>query len=112
MPWGKHLGDPISEIESSYLCWVIDNADHLAPDLKTAITAELRSRFGSPPPPPPRSAVSPWRTPCPDPTLASDIVAAGLRTLAKKHHPDTGGDTTTMQRLNAAAEWLRRTVPQ
>ena len=78
---------------------------NLQPYLATAIRAELRERFGTSEPPP--SSPGPRRKPCPDPALASRIVAAGLRTLAKKHHPDAGGDTDTMQLLNATADWLK-----
>jgi hypothetical protein len=39
-------------------------------------------------------------------------LAAGLHVLARKHHPDVGGDTRTMQPLNAAAGWVKSQVPQ
>jgi hypothetical protein len=110
MPWGKYQGMLLSEIESGYLVWVAESADHVKPDLYDAIIEELRSRFGGSPPPPPPS--SPWRTPCPDPVLATRVVSAGLHALARQHHPDVGGDTQTMQKLNAVAEWLKATVPQ
>jgi len=106
MPWGKYKHTPIDDIESSYLCWVLDSCDHVAPDLQQAIRAELQSRFGSPPPPPSRSS----QKSCPDPDMAMDLVAAGKRALARQHHPDTGGDTATMQRLNATADWLKASV--
>jgi len=108
MPWGKHRGTPIDQIESSYLIWALENAD-LPPSLAQAIAAELRSRFGSPPPP---SSPPSWRSPCPDPVLATAVITAGLHVLARRHHPDVGGDVRTMQQLNAVAEWLKRTVPQ
>lgn len=110
MPWGKFRGRRLADIESGYLCWCLDHADSLQPDLEFAIRAELRSRFGAPasssPPPVAR------RSPCPDPALAADLLSAGLRVLAKRHHPDVGGDTAVMQKINAVAEWLKRTVPQ
>jgi hypothetical protein len=104
MPWGRYKDQPLTDIESSYLAWVLEKCDHVAPALAGAITAELRSRFG--PPPPPRGL----RHACPDPTLAVDIVSAGLKVLARRHHPDTGGDTHTMQQLNATADWLKARV--
>ena len=107
MPWGKLKGVPIDQIESSYLVWATENTD-LRPSLAKAITAELQSRFG--PPPPPSSSPS-WRTPCPDPVLAVTLITTGLHVLARKHHPDVGGDLCTMQKLNAVAERLKRTVP-
>lgn len=108
MPWGKFKGCHLDEIESSYLVWVLENAEHLASDLRSAIKAELGSRFA----PPVHAPSSSWRKPCPNPALAADVVAAGLRTLAKKHHPDVGGDVHAMQDLNAVADWLRVQVPQ
>jgi Putative quorum-sensing-regulated virulence factor len=111
MPWGKHKGKPLSDIESGYLCWVVEHCDDVRPDLLNAITGELRSRFGSAPPPPPsHSALR--RTPCPDPAVASRVVATGLHTLARPHHPDIVGDTATMQRLNPVAVWLKAMVPK
>jgi len=38
----------------------------------------------------------------------AELVAAAYRTLAKLYHPDAGGETAHMQRINAAAELLRR----
>jgi hypothetical protein len=111
MPWGKFKGLCLDEIESSYLCWCLDNADQLRPALRAAIKAELGTRFGTTPPPPPSSSSS-WRKSCPDPVLAAEIVVTGWRALVKKHHPDLGGDTRTMQLLNAAADWLKTQVPQ
>jgi len=36
------------------------------------------------------------------PSAPPELVDAAYRCLARLHHPDTGGSTTTMQRLNAA----------
>jgi hypothetical protein len=109
MPWGKHRNRPIDEIESSYLAWALENAARLDATLRTAIRLELARRF-SPPPSPPSS--NHWRAACPDARLATDIVALGFKQLAKRLHPDVGGNTRTMQVLNAAAEWLKAQVPQ
>ena len=106
MPWGKHRGIALGEIETSYLVWVLEKTKQLGPSLRTAIAAELAFRFGSTPP---RSS---WRAACPDPALAARIVSTGLHVLARKHHPDVGGDTRMMQSLNATADWLKSQVPQ
>jgi hypothetical protein len=111
MPWGKFRDQPLNTIDSGYLCWVLDHADRPQPWLKRAVREELRSRFSSSTTPP-RSSSSSWRTPCPDCVLAANIVSAGFHTLAKKHHPDVGGDTRTMQQLNATAQWLKSVVLQ
>ena len=39
-----------------------------------------------------------------------EIISAGYRALAQKHHPDHGGSTEAMQEINAAAERLRETA--
>jgi len=109
MPWGKHQGVDLADIETSYLVWVLEKCDNVRSSLRAAIEEELANRFGrsrrrsEPPPPPP----PPPRRPCPDPTLAEEIVAMGFRALAKRHHPDVGGNTATMQRLSATADWLK-----
>lgn len=36
-----------------------------------------------------------------------EIISAGYRALAQKHHPDHGGSTEAMQEINRAAERLR-----
>jgi hypothetical protein len=41
---------------------------------------------------------------------ARELISAGLRALALKRHPDHGGSQEGMQRLNAAAEWLKLLV--
>jgi len=110
MPWGKFRGYPLEDIESSYLVWVLESCERARPELVGAILRELQTRFGSPPPPPPSS--SSVRKTCPDPALAAQLISTGLRVLAQKFHPDKGGDTATMQKLNAVAAWLRLVVPQ
>jgi hypothetical protein len=39
--------------------------------------------------------------------ITRELAAAGVRTLAKKYHPDCGGDNSRMAAVNQAAEWLR-----
>jgi hypothetical protein len=111
MPWGKYIGRPLSEIDSGYLCWVLEHAEQPASWLLNAIREELQRRFGQSSTERASAAAS-WRTPCPDPVLAANIVSTGFRELAKRHHPDVGGNTRTMQQLNATAEWLKSVVPQ
>lgn len=40
----------------------------------------------------------------------ADAVRAARRRLAKRHHPDTGGDAAHMRRVNAAAAAALRTI--
>jgi hypothetical protein len=96
MPWGKFKGRPIDQVESSYLAWLIDNAESLDENLRCAIGEELGRRY------------APKPTPCPEPEIAANVISAGVRSLAKTAHPDIGGDTRQMQLINAVADWLRQ----
>ncbi len=40
-------------------------------------------------------------------TAPPELVSAAHRCLAKLHHPDAGGDTAVMQRINSAVESIR-----
>ncbi len=53
------------------------------------------------------SSDDPWLILHLRPTAPPELVTAAHRCLAKLHHPDAGGSTTTMQSINAAAEALR-----
>ncbi len=39
-------------------------------------------------------------------STAIEIINAGRQALAKRHHPDIGGDTDTMKTINAVADTL------
>ena len=61
-------------------------------------------------PPPPRADLP--RGPYAVLHVANDapleVCEAAYKALTKKHHPDLGGDTATMQRLNTAIEQIRK----
>lgn len=40
----------------------------------------------------------------------SERINAGYRLLARQYHPDRGGRDTDMQKLNAAAKWMRENL--
>jgi curved DNA-binding protein CbpA len=44
------------------------------------------------------------------PTAQPEVIAAAYRALARRHHPDTGGDERAMMVLNAAWDVLRDPV--
>jgi len=50
----------------------------------------------------------PWGTLHLLPSAPPELVSAAHKCLAKLTHPDVGGDTGTMQALNAAVEQIRR----
>jgi hypothetical protein len=105
MPFGRWKGYELQSVPDDYLNWLASLAD-LRPPLRAAVLAEslLREmRQGAPPPPTPR-------TPAPEASMVEELIGAGLRALARKHHPDVGGDTAAMQQANMTADWLRAQV--
>lgn len=44
------------------------------------------------------------------PTMASQLVELGFRTLAQRVHPDRGGTDAAMRDAIAARDWLREVV--
>lgn len=109
MPFGKHKGARLSAIPWDYLRWL--TTIDLSPWLREAVEAELEAREGrgrqerrrayEPPPPGPADL---GRV---DPALGLELVDAGRRALALRHHPDRGGDVSVMARVNDAADRLR-----
>lgn len=94
MLFGKHRGMPLHQLPDEYLSWLA-GLDTLRSPLREAVHAEKERREGA-------------RTL--DPKIALEIVNAGFRTLAKRNHPDLGGQHVAMQKLNAAHVWLRAQV--
>lgn len=106
MPFGKFTGYEVSELPDSYLTWL--GGIELRSPLKEAVDREIATRisrdgarraFGLVP-----SAAKVDRT------TVEEIVGAGLRALAKKHHPDVGGSEDAMKRINLGASWVRETA--
>jgi hypothetical protein len=44
MPFGKHKGEPLDDIATDYLQWLINTATNLRPPLRRAIVMELERR--------------------------------------------------------------------
>ena len=65
--------------------------------------------YYSPPPPPTSSAPqTSYHVLYLQPAVPPELVESAYRTLARLHHPDAGGSTETMQRLNDAVSSIRR----
>jgi hypothetical protein len=116
MPFGRHKGDPLDEIPDGYLRWLL-NRDLREP-LRSHVRAEAQRREADEDathddyrrrqrrddtPPRSRHAIPPVDD-------VDNIIASGLHALAKKYHPDLGGDLRRMQAINHAADWLRARV--
>jgi len=45
--------------------------------------------------------------PCPDLSLAAELVGAGYRALARQHHPDAGGSHHAFLHLGEVRAWFQ-----
>jgi putative quorum-sensing-regulated virulence factor len=110
MPWGKHKGVPLDQVPLGYLAWVLDvGYAARTPALLAGIRGEVARRLelhttASPPPPRGRVGTPPQELGA----VLGELVATGYKHLALRAHPDRGGTTAAMQRLNALRDWLRR----
>jgi hypothetical protein len=97
MPFGRHRGQRISEIPTSYLRWVLREVRDLDPDLRDAIEEVVRgaARGGG------RRA-----EPTTDVAVPNTAVKCWYRALAMKYHPDRGGTHEAMLAVGEAYETL------
>lgn len=107
MPFGKYKGRLLRDLPDWYLDWLCA-LDDLRNPLKDALEKESARRATEARQHDQRIERLPDT--CPDPQIADQIVNAGLRTLARRHHPDAGGDHSRMVMVNLCAEWLREQI--
>lgn len=110
MPFGKYRGYQLEHLPDGYLAWLCD-LDDLRPRLKQAIEEEWERRHPSrqqAPPPGGSSSGFALDLQPEDRALLTDLLRAGYKALALKHHPDVGGQPDVMRRLNNLMEWLRQ----
>lgn len=124
MPFGKHAGVDVCDLPDAYLWWLFLQPKFYGADpleleaLRVAVEAEHAHRFGwrrdDDDERARRARASVYaprpRVPAELRPVAERIVAAGYRALALEAHPDRGGDTSTMQAVNAAVAALRAVV--
>ena len=104
MPFGKFKGLGLEDCSLEYLFWLCDNIDLREP-LCSAVHRQIEARATSRAPlAPPQRGI--WVNP-EDAVLVKQIVDAGYRTIASRIHPDMGGSTAEMQRLNTIVSSLR-----
>jgi hypothetical protein len=89
--FGKYKGESISSVPSEYLQFLIESATTTIEECKEELTHREAAA----------EATLPW---------VSRVVETGYRELARRHHPDAGGNTEEMRELNAAVEALRDLV--
>jgi hypothetical protein len=125
IPFGKHADVPLKNVPLAYLKWFEKwygtDADDPDEELLEAVEAECQRRAADrhtqsgngrhtqePPKPPDRQRVPVGV----QPEIAAQIVREGRRALSLKHHPDRGGNTEQMQKINIAADWLEENARQ
>ena len=95
IPFGRYRGQLLEALPEYYIDWLL--TIDLREPLRAAVHAEHERRIFSQET---RSIVNP--------AIIDELVGAGVRTLAKKYHPDCGGDHQRMIAINAAAEWVKQ----
>jgi hypothetical protein len=106
MRFGKYRGWRIAELPDDYVDWLFELRDLHEP-LRSAVDREWHKRFDDDPE---DDYAEPDDFPDQDRALFRELIESGYRALALKLHPDRGGSTEGMQRLNALMHRLRRKV--
>lgn len=106
MPFGKHKHKQVKEIDTDYLLWLSRNAD-LWGDLADAVAFELLQRghrefHDKRKKPFETNGNSGYSS-----EMAMEIIKKGYKTMAREMHPDLGGQTSDMQKLNTTMDVLR-----
>jgi len=103
IPFGKFRGLLVENLPDWYISWLADLPD-LRDPLLSAVEQECERRFAE------RDSSDSGAKECPAAEFAEELIGAGVRTLARRYHPDVGGTNEEMQNVNAAAAWLRSQV--
>jgi hypothetical protein len=88
MPFGRHRGRALADLPDGYFAWL--RTLDLREPLRSAVAEEVERRDRQ----------------RPDPRVVEDLIAAGQRALARRHHPDAGGSHDAMISVRLAADWL------
>lgn len=91
LDFGKYRGCDLRDIPGEYLEWLVETTRKTADAAEAEIDRRQRAE----------QADIGW---------CERLIVAGYRDLAKRHHPDHGGDLKSMQEINAAVEVLREMV--
>jgi hypothetical protein len=112
MPFGKWKNQPLSDIPSGYFEWCLENVrlEDYGRWLRRAILAELDRREVEANEARCTGARTSTAGESNLPALLSPLIAQWYRALARRWHPDAGGDTLAMQVVNDAHDRLRQLV--
>jgi hypothetical protein len=97
MPFGRYRSWLVAELPADYLSWLGGLKDLREP-LASAVHQEAKRR----------DVISEPQSEHVRVAVAEALIGAGVRSLARKYHPDAGGSHQAMVCVNDAADWLRR----
>lgn len=109
MPFGKYQGVLLEAAPADYLRWLTtrDLREPLASQVRDELQRRTRDhRSSTRRPAGDRASTRGPLAQRPALPLLEELVGAGVRTLAKRYHPDVGGTHEQMLALNHANEWL------
>jgi len=95
LPFDRYKGVPLEDLPSDYFNWLL-SLDNLRDKLRLALEEEQQRRL-----------FFQENRGCVNAKLVDELVSAGLRSLARKYHPDHGGSNERMQLVNICAAWIK-----
>lgn len=123
MPFGRHKGEDLADIDPSYLTWVLSNIDVkeplkqeiidtleeqgiiVTPDMMFDSGTQQKGKFDNSSF---KTAVS-YLNPNSDmKKILRELIDLGYKGVAKRVHPDKGGSKEDMQALNDVKDWLMK----
>jgi hypothetical protein len=95
MPWGKYQGTRIEDLPDEYIDQLLSWRELKDERVKQLLKTERSRRMIDP-----RSVAG----------IMLALIKTGYKSMAVKYHPDHGGNTEQMQKLNAAKDALLEVV--
>jgi uncharacterized protein (DUF3820 family) len=102
MPFGKHRGQEVEELPTSYLRWCLDNLGWMNDDLREEMEEVLSHREGAS-----LAGANYPRVSAPAVNVTLEAITQVYRELTLRWHPDRGGSAEAMAALNAFMERIR-----
>jgi hypothetical protein len=99
MPFGKFKGCYVEDLPDAYVGWLL-NLNNLCEPLASALRDEATRRGLYREFPRPRRFLVP--------SVVSELIEAGFRSIAKRAHPDVGGSDEAMRDAIAARDYLHQ----
>ncbi len=109
MPFGMYRGEPLDQIPTSYLRWLIDEADLRSERLRSAVEAEWQARSARHRHRHRQGADEARQHSAPTGLSAEQLQAVVMRwyrTLCLRWHPDRAGSNEAMRAINDAKDLL------